>query len=196
MNATSSSAIEGNWKRGEEKQVKDQPVIGRGLRFETATFKAPVSGQPGISLITEPASPGPSGAWPECGQPPEHQTGGRRKRRWSYSWCFESRRKSFMRRPRRLVTPTEFRSQSTHKMCCTTVRRVRQSLFSARSRFTRSSRGRLVSKFVAWAQLSKPWARESFVVSDGHLIKTGYIQSLARGRSSSNEAQASGCEWK
>ena len=35
MNTTSSSAIEESWEKGEEKQVKDQPVIGRGLRFET-----------------------------------------------------------------------------------------------------------------------------------------------------------------
>jgi hypothetical protein len=70
------------------------------------------------------------------------------------------------------------------------------NLFSARSRYTRSSRGKLVSTVAAWGQLSKPWARGSFDVSDGHLIKAGYIQSLARGRSSNDEAQAWGCEWK
>jgi hypothetical protein len=39
---------------------------------------------------------------------------------------------------------------------------------------------------------SKPWVRGSFVVSDEHLINADYIQSLARGRSSNDEAQAWG----
>jgi hypothetical protein len=42
-------------------------------------------------------------------------------------------------------------------------------LFSARSRSTCSSRGKLVSKVAASGRLSKPWERGSFVVSDGTL---------------------------
>jgi hypothetical protein len=70
----------------------------------------------------------------------------------------------------------------------------KRGLFSARSRCSRSSRGMLFPTLKRGAtQLSKPFVkRKPFVgdVSGEYLITTGYIQSLAHGRSSNDEAQA------
>lgn len=82
------------------------------------------------------------------------------------SWCFENRRKPFMRRPH-LFVPHRFLTSQIHAEYVLHDRSTAGRLqtwsvyFSARPRCTRSSRGKLVSKGAAWGQLSKPWARGS-----------------------------------
>lgn len=114
------------------------------------------------------------------------------------SWCFESRRKPFMRR-RHLFVPHRFLTPQIHAEYVLHNRPTAVQTWSVYFPCVHAALVRLVGssspKGAAWGQLSKPWARGWFVVSDEHLIKGEYLQSLAHGRSSNDEAQAWGCGW-
>jgi hypothetical protein len=169
------------------KHVTNPPVVGKELRFET---ELPLNGQLGISLIKGPAFHDPRERGPNAGGLLSSQTVQMKKAEMVLHLVFRE--------------PVEIRYATTTTVCppptshsptqiklCATFQRVQNVGYLPRSRCTGSSRGKLVYVVAAWGQLSKPWAKQSFVVSDGHLIRPDIYRASLVGRSSNDEAQAS-----
>jgi hypothetical protein len=139
-------------------------------------------------------------AWPSSGHPPPEQPNMRmKKEEMVLQLVFRVPAETLHATTAPVCPPPFSHSPNPRRVC---VARPPDGCTNVVGLFFRAS---TLHSFVSWeARLQRAQRGDSsrsrgrggwFVVSDEHLITGEYLQSLAHGRSSNDEAQAWGCGW-